>query len=217
MRRLCATRTKFLQSDLEPEESDTITKRLFEIIEDQYVWPWPNFESHIRNRTVAFDIVDRVWYPDGSYSQWHERQQKLDIWPQRQAQEECGWIKRAMIITRTLHFLAKQSEGGFPMRGCREGRRYYFAPRDLYEYMWMCLNQGLGVRAWKQEPPQPPDDLQDCQKPGWYTQEAARIEEEVRSKWEQGEALEDQIPGWTREGLLAMDNTLGVSSSIRED
>ena len=104
-----------------------------------------------------------------------------------------------------LRFLTNQSQNGPKMRGTVNGRRYYFDPKSLYEYMWICLNEGLGVRVWKTRPQMPPKDSPEESQALWYSRTAEKVEEQVRTKWNQGEGLGDQIPRWTLENLLGMN------------
>lgn len=79
------------------------------------------------------------------------------------------------------------------MSGSVEGKRYYFHPRSLFKYIWICLNQGHGVKAWGKEPPRP-HGIAGLLEPLWYVETADEITREVLDKWTKGQTLDNQFP-----------------------
>ncbi|KAM0714528.1 hypothetical protein Q7P37_009824 [Cladosporium fusiforme] len=183
-----------LPDELDKSEADELSNCLFGIIEDKFEWIWPNCESHLHNCQLLMNPVACTRDPDEDDDEYRDRLQLSDAAPRRRTEEEAEWIKYAMVVRRTLQFLTAQFDiDGESMRGLYKGHCYHFNPRRVYEYMWTCLNQGLGPQGWEAQPQQPPKHLQDLEIAQWYASQAEKIEKQVRTKWDQGECLAAQI------------------------
>jgi hypothetical protein len=189
------------------DKAAEITERLFDIIRDSFEWRWPNSESHLSNRRFPDDSDKRQQDPKEDDHQYRERLQLVETWPQRQTQDQADWIRYATIVTNTLVFLSDQPGNGTTMGGSHDGHRYYLNQRKFYHYIWMCLCQGYGPRAWQIRPEQPPESLGGPELTRWYTREAKAILERVRTKWEDGTDLDAQFSGHTSQSLFTMANS----------
>jgi hypothetical protein len=194
---------------VESSEAAEITSRLFELIKDYFPkWQWPDSESHLRNWQVPSDSIHRVQHSEESDDEFRERLQLLDSRTQRQTRKEAEWIQYAFIVYRSLRCLNHASKHGRCMHGSVEGVKYDFSPRRLYEYIWMCLYQGLDQRCWKVEAEQPPPDLEAIPLAEWYTKKAGAIIKEIRTRWDQGEELRKLVPLWNVDEISRLHSHL---------
>jgi hypothetical protein len=161
-----------------------------------------------RNWQVPSDSIHRVQHSEESDDEHRERLQLLDTRTQRQTQKEAEWIQYAFIVYRSLRYLNHASKHGRCMHGSVEGVKYDFSPRRLYEYIWMCLYQGLDQRCWKVEAEQPPPDLEAIPLAEWYTKKAGAIIKEIRTRWDQGEELRKLVPLWNVDEISRLHSHL---------
>ncbi|KNG45668.1 hypothetical protein DDE82_008395 [Stemphylium lycopersici] len=132
---------------LDYSEAHVTTKAMLALIESHYVWDWPSKSNHPALTEDDRDPEGRNKDPDEDDEEYADRMRKWEAWPNKRARNENGWLKCALITARVLDCLQRSSENGQSLIVRYEGSRYYFSPKNFYEYTWMCLNQGHGPRT----------------------------------------------------------------------
>lgn len=116
---------------------------------------------------------------------------------------DLEWLYCALVSNLVLGHIVNQipdriKQNGYIEFHTPEGHRRSVSVYRVYDYVWLCLNRGLGKDYWKQKPPQPPQ-----QKRGeWMYAKSTRLLHEVVSKWEKGSSLGDMLPGLTWDDVL---------------
>lgn len=129
--------------------------------------------------------------------------------PGRIAETEANWLKNALIMTNALDCLQNLSAQGHTLSVRANGKWKYYDNKVIYEYVWVCYNQGFGPRAWKKKPPMPP--VRD--RGEWFRMKALALEKEITANWGNGVALEEMIELWTPAELLVGPDKLLMSLS----
>jgi hypothetical protein len=108
-------------------------------------------------------------------------------------------MKSALIMTRALDFLQKKYNEGYILekRGKFGEWQYYYDPKRIYEYVWLCFNQGYGPRLWRHDPLMPPDSVSKVDVGQWFRDKAFAIEDDITGKWNSGVELGRITGEWT--------------------
>ncbi|EMD86742.1 hypothetical protein COCC4DRAFT_33199, partial [Bipolaris maydis ATCC 48331] len=193
---------------LDYSEAHDTTKAMLALIKGHYVWDWPSKSSHLTLTKDDRDPEGRKKHPDEDDEEYTDRMQMWEAWPNKQARNEKGWLKCALISARVLDCLQTSRENGQSLRGTYKGSRYYFNPKIFYEYTWMCLNQGYGPHSWRQQPPKP--ETSETSLGSWYRNQALAKVKTVIARWNKGEKLGKIIP------VITLDILLGRAPYIME-
>lgn len=143
---------------------------------------------------------DLVKEPDEKEEDYQERMLRVAAWPKRTASIQASWVRCARIILAALDILQEHDSKGHQLRGCVDGKRYYFDAKVFYEYICICFHQGLSVRVWKSKP-MSPTNVQKDQLAAWYLKKARELEREVSAQWLSGKSLDAQFPRYTLDEL----------------
>jgi hypothetical protein len=190
--------------ELDLENATDLTKYLLSNIEHHATFRWPDSISHRYSRYVPRNLTLRIQDPTEDNDQYRERLRLIDATPQRETDEEAAWLKCAIIVSAALSFMTEQERHG-TTRFEDKGILYFFDPRKFYNYMWICLNQGQGTKAWEIKPPQPPKDLGNDEMANWYAGKAEAIVTEVRARWDEGVYLRLLLLRWAPPNMHAVD------------
>ncbi|KAJ5906574.1 uncharacterized protein N7473_003490 [Penicillium subrubescens] len=167
---------------LEDEEADEVTKQIYNIIQSEYPLEEPDHKRHRTALELSPEhILRRKRDPTETDEEYLDRMERVNTWPAYSTAAEAKWIWRAQVVIRAMKFLCDYA-------GCDS-----FRPKVFYEYSWICLREGQGVRAWDfygHPPPLPPKGLTDHEKAEWYYETAERHQEKILAEWHKGKELE---------------------------
>jgi hypothetical protein len=173
---------------LSNEEAKATANAMYDLVKGCYKWKWACPKTHLANTTFEDDAEHRIQNPDEEKQDYIQRMQRLEAWPQKEADRHGQWLGYALITARALDYLQQQSVKRQRLCGKSGDHHYYFNPKRFYEYTWMCLNQGHGWRSWKQSPELPEESMAN---PGtWYSKKAKTMVEDTIKLWNTGVKLE---------------------------
>lgn len=151
---------------------------------------------------------------DENGEEYNERATLWGRWPNLKTNKQAQWLRCAIITNRTLQYLQTCHTQGLNLKGTSPGgNSYAFIPQNFYEYLWICLSQGLGRRQWKKQPPMPSEHMQN--KGIWFESNANRLVKGTVSKWEHGSDIGSIIPILTWDDLLPSPQIQEAKSLIK--
>ncbi|KAI3120540.1 hypothetical protein CBS147326_9424 [Penicillium roqueforti] len=174
---------------LEDEEADKVTKQIYDIIQSEYPLEEPDHKRHRTALEMSPEYnLRRERDPTETDEEHLDRIKRKNTWPARSTAAEAKWIWRAQVVIRAMKFLHEHG-------GCDSARisSWPFRPTDFYEYSWICLREGQGVKAWNfygQPPPLPPKGLTVHEEAEWCYKAAESDQEKILAEWHKGEELE---------------------------
>ncbi|KAI3015045.1 hypothetical protein CBS147347_11307 [Aspergillus niger] len=189
---------------LKDEEANEVTLRMYGLISSTYPVEKPDQTRHRKalEESWEYKVTLREKDPEETDEDYLHRLHLVDTWPAYSAAAEAEWIWRAQVIIRAMKLLHER--GGYDFAGVSGGGNWSFKPKDFYEYSWICLREGQGVRTWgKNPPPFPPKGLSVQEEGEWYYQAAERAQEKILAAWHEGKELERISGQLTSEDLLA--------------
>ena len=179
---------------LKLDEAEVITDQLYGVLRNAIHLDSPDPQKYLPKHRYPSTDEDSAQSPDESHAEYKDRLQRLAQFPEKDASQQARWIRCAMIARVALSFLQNEATKGKVLGGTtKEGQHYYFHPKSFYEYVWICFNQGLGVRGWTKQPPRPPSAASESDEGGWYAEKASDLEKEIIDG---GTSLDDQLGGW---------------------
>jgi len=196
-------------TSLKPEEAEEVTSKMFELADPYIVWDFPDRATHLAQSKYETDPRDLERQPDQeTKEQYEERMVRLRNAPDTISRCEEGWLRRACIINGVLGLLHNAAKGDYSVL---KTKHTSFFPKLYYDYFWICLRLGFGVRAWgAAEPPKPPYEWGPEDLGHWYWQTADRTLHGALYRWHGGELLED-IAGYS---LIARKVLRGPSDEV---
>ncbi|KAB8212772.1 hypothetical protein BDV33DRAFT_186185 [Aspergillus novoparasiticus] len=178
---------------LEDEEAEEVTRQMYDIIRSSYTLEEPDHTSHRKalEESLEYRVTLRIRDPEETDEDYLNRMDRVNTWPARSTATEAKWIWRAQVVIRAMKFAHENtiwdSAGVSREWVCR------FRPKDFYEYSWICLREGQGVRAWNyygQPPPLPPNELSTQEEAEWYYKAAERDQGRILALWHEGQELQ---------------------------
>ena len=77
---------------LDLSEAKAITSVLYAHIQNDFIWKWPDPNTHLKHQTYEPDPADRLQDADEGDEEYKERLQRQIAWPQETAQMQAEWI-----------------------------------------------------------------------------------------------------------------------------
>lgn len=190
--------------DLDDEAKPTADV-MFEMLKDDYqLNVLPSKKGHL---TAWKD--DRGGFeedPGEDEADRQERRKRWERWPELKTAEQAEWLRCAILASHALVYLQQYEATTQPI-GRKFGR--FFSPKDFYEYIWICLNQGHGTRVWKTSPNMPADTL-------LFAQHAFALVQDAVKCWEGGTDLGKIFPVLTLADMLPVPAELSTRSLVEQ-
>ncbi|KAJ8129868.1 hypothetical protein O1611_g3759 [Lasiodiplodia mahajangana] len=198
---------------LEPEEATTAADAMYNVIQDEYEWSWPDQAKFLKK--WKDDRPECVRDPERDTDEVFERRRMTwRAWPELKTRRQAEWIRCALIASCALDYLHKaQSAGGVIKTDDRPPPNVYYAsfdPAYFYQYVVICLTQGLGTALWKKQRPMPAKD--EANPGAWFVETTRELVTKTIKEWEQGIDLEKEFPvmtleesGWNRGTVKKVD------------
>lgn len=197
---------------LDPEEENATETAMYSILKDEFQWTWPDATKHLSS--WKDDCGELIKHEDENDKGFDDRAARWDNWPSLKTTQQAQWLRCATITSRALTYLQTCHTRGLKLTGTSpSGYRYDFMPQSFYEYIWICLSQGLGTSVWKTQPPMPSEQVED--KGMWFESNANRLVKETVEKWEQGNGLDSLIPRFTLDDLFPSPECLETIALVR--
>lgn len=191
--------------DLDDEAKPT-ADAMYESLKDDYKWAWPAQEKHLK----AWKD-DRGGFPEDSEEDETEKQERRKRWegsPRRKTAEQAEWLRCAILASHSLDYLQRYE--ATEQRITRDQFGRFFSPESFYEYIWICLNQGLGTRVWKTSPVLPSDTA-------LFARKAVVLVRDAVKRWEHGTDLEKIFPVLTLDDMLPTPADMEASSTVKRE
>jgi len=173
---------------LDLEEAISITSEMYEVLAPIRDFQWPDPTKHLERCPYEPCKEDLLQYSGEGDEAYQERLKRLAARPEKSASRQASWLRCALIVITALDFARQEAPK-------RELEISFISDR-FYQYVWICLNQGLGVRVWKKQPPLLPSHIIGYARAAWYAETASGIYNTVVLRWYEGKPLEEQLGGW---------------------